>query len=39
MLNMGTKINDKYMVGIDIDNKEEGNIFNGLTKWREILKK
>jgi len=27
------------MVGIDIDNKEEGNIFNGLIKWREILKK
>jgi hypothetical protein len=47
LLKMGTKLqDDNYLVGLDIDDKkdiideenEKSNVYNGLTKWVEILK-
>lgn len=35
---MGQKINDKYLICIDIDDKEEQNVNNGLSVWKELIK-
>ena len=37
---MGSKTNDGYrIIGVDIDDKKDTqDIYNGLTKWKEILK-
>jgi len=38
LLNTGTKINDKYIIGIDLDNKDDkkGQL-NGLDYWNELI--
>jgi len=33
----GTKIKDKYLIAVDIDDKPEEDIYNGLPKWKELL--
>jgi len=38
LLLTGHKINDKYVIGIDIDNKEgKDDCLNGLTFWKELI--
>ena len=40
LLVTGTKINNKYIIAIDIDNKEDTEeYFNGLKFWNELIKK
>ena len=39
MMRMGLEISEnEFVIGLDIDNKPDtDDIFNGLTKWRELL--
>ena len=38
-IKMGTSIDTEYkIIGVDIDNKTEENILNGVDKWQEIIK-
>jgi len=36
-IRMGTTIDEYKIIGIDIDNKTDKNILNGVDKWQEII--
>ena len=38
LLNTGTKINNKYVIGVDLDDKDDKeNHLNGLTYWNDLI--
>ena len=38
-LNIGTKINNKYLIALDIYDKKSENIYNGINYWNKMIKK